>query len=127
MPARRRGEACDGSAKERRHTPNPTASSGNAPSPYNGTVTGTWRRELSFETGNFERVDWNDIAQGLRRRDPRALETLYGEVAAKAFGLAFRISVTGPPLRTFYKRCSLPSGRTRNALIRGGEESTRSS
>ena len=50
-------------------------------------------------TGRVDRTTgWEDeyLAQGIRRRDPGAMEALYDQYSRRAFGLAYRILGDGP-------------------------------
>lgn len=56
------------------------------------------RKDADLTGEGSRTTDWddNDFAEGMRRRDPKAVEALYNRYCRRAFGLAYRILGDGP-------------------------------
>ena len=74
---------------------------------------------------NIYRED-GDLADGLRRRDPLAMEVLYERLGRQAFGLAYRILGDGPSAEDVVQEALLAVWRQADRIDTAREGSTRS-
>ena len=68
-----------------------------------------------------------DLADGLRRRDPLAMEILYDRLGRQAFGLAYRILGDGPAAEDAVQEALLTVWRRQTGSTPLADGSTRSS